>query len=143
MPDTPLTADSIVRDLPRLGPDDTFAFRCGSDLDCFTSCCSDVSIVLTPYDLLRMTRALGLESGEFLATHTISPFAPELEIPVVLLRMDPETKRCPFVSETGCRIYRNRPWACRVYPLGIAEPQRPSPEQRRFHFLLRDGHRRL
>jgi uncharacterized protein len=138
VPETPLTADAIVRDLPRLGLDDTFTFRCGRDLDCFTECCRDVSIVLTPYDVLRMTRALGLESGEFLATHTISPFTREQKIPVVLLKMDPETKRCPFVSERGCSVYRNRPWACRVYPLGIAEPQRPSPDQRRFHFLVRD-----
>jgi len=137
MSDT-LSGETIVRDLPRLGPDDTFVFRCGQDLDCFTRCCQDVSIVLTPYDVLRMKRALGLESGEFLDTYTISPFTPEQKIPAVLLKMDPETKRCPFVSEAGCGIYADRPWACRVYPLGIAEPKRPSPDQQPFHFLVRE-----
>jgi Fe-S-cluster containining protein len=138
MPDLPLTADRVVRDLPRLGRDDTFTFRCGPDLDCFTQCCQDVSIVLTPYDVLRLTRALGLESGEFLERHTISPFTPEQKIPVALLRMDPETKRCPFVSADGCGVYRDRPWACRIYPLGLAEPKRPSAAQQPFHFLVRE-----
>ncbi len=138
MPDTPLTADRVVRELPRLGRDDVFTFRCGPDLDCFTRCCQDVSIVLTPYDVLRLTRALGLESSEFLERHTISPFTPEQKIPVVLLRMDPETKRCPFVSKDGCDVYRDRPWACRVYPLGLAEPKHPSAEQQPFHFLVRE-----
>jgi uncharacterized protein len=138
MPDTPVTPDSIVRDLPRLGPDDTFQFRCGANLDCFGRCCQDVSIVLTPYDVLRMTRALGLDSSEFLARYTVSPFTPDQKIPVVLLKMDPETKRCPFVSDAGCSIYPHRPWACRVYPLGLAEPKRPSPEQKRFYFIVRE-----
>ncbi len=138
MSDNPLTGDDIVRGLPRLGPDDTITFRCDKDLDCFTHCCRDVSIVLTPYDVLRMTRALGLQSDEFLERHTISPFTKEQKFPAVLIKMDPETTRCPFVSDDGCGIYRDRPWACRVYPLGLAEPKQPSPGQQPFHFLVKE-----
>ena len=138
MPNVPLTGDDIVRDLPRLGPDDSFTFRCGKDLDCFTRCCQDVSIVLTPYDVLRMTRALGLSSDAFIARHTISPFTKDQKFPVVLIKMDPETRRCPFVSDEGCGIYRDRPWACRVYPLGLAEPKQPSEAARPFHFLVKE-----
>jgi uncharacterized protein len=138
MPDGVVTGEAILRDYPRLGGDDTFRFTCGAHLDCFTTCCSDISIVLTPYDVLRLKKAVGLDSSEFLAKYTISPFTPEQKVPVVLLRMDPETKRCPFVTSEGCTVYNERPWACRMYPLGIAEPREITPTERPFHFLIRE-----
>ena len=138
MPEGRLTAEDILRHCPRLGPEDGFTFRCEPGVDCFTTCCANVSIVLTPYDVLRLKRALGLDSSEFLERYTVSPFTPEQKIPAVLLEMDPETKRCPFVAEAGCRIYAHRPWACRMYPLGSAEPRNPTPTERGFHFLLRE-----
>ncbi len=134
----PLAADAIIRDLPRLGPDDCFTFCCGKTLDCFTRCCADVSIVLTPYDVLRLKRALKIDSSEFLSRYTISPFTPDQKIPVRLLKMGEETKACPFVSEAGCQVYANRPWACRMYPLGSAEPRNASDRDRAFHFLVRE-----
>jgi len=131
--------ESIIRDYPRLNLDDSFSFRCYQSLDCFTSCCSDVSIVLTPYDILRMKNALKIDSTDFLEKYTLSPFTKEQKIPVVILKMDKEKKSCPFVSkETGCSIYAHRPWACRMYPLGMAEPDNPNPEDRRFYFLLKE-----
>ncbi len=138
MPDERPIQESIIENYPRLSQDDKFTFRCGKDLDCFTHCCRDVSIVLTPYDIIRMKNALGISSGEFLKKYTISPFTKEQKIPAVLLKMDPESKQCQFVSEDGCSIYRNRPWACRMYPLGVADPKNPTPEERRFHFLLKE-----
>ncbi len=133
-----LTQESILRDAPRLTLDDRFTFGCSRSLDCFTRCCANVSIVLTPYDVLRLKRSLGIDSSEFLDTYTLSPFTKEQKVPAVLLRMDPETKRCPFVTDGGCGVYADRPWACRMYPLGVAEPKNPSPSERGFHFLIRE-----
>ena len=139
MTDKNADPESIIRDYPRLGPDDSFSFRCYQSLECFTNCCNDISIVLTPYDILRMKHALEMDSSSFLDTYTISPFTKNQKIPVVLIKMDKETKNCPFVSpEKGCSIYENRPWACRMYPLGMAEPDNPTPEDRRFYFLLKE-----
>ena len=130
---------SILRDYPRLGPDDRFSFQCYKTLECFTRCCNDVTIVLTPYDILRMKHALKLDSSAFLEKYTVSPFTKDQKVPVVILKMDKETKSCPFVSsEKGCGIYGHRPWACRMYPLGLAEPDNPTPEDRRFYFLLKE-----
>jgi len=129
---------AILDDAPRLGPDDTFQFRCDPSLPCFTRCCADVAIVLTPYDVLRIKRALQLSSSEFLERFTIAPFTAEQKIPTVLLKMDPDSKRCPFVSEQGCRIYAHRPWACRMYPLGLASPDKPTPGDQPFYFLIRE-----
>jgi len=146
MPAEVLTQEKILHDCPRMSLDDAFRFECGKSLDCFTHCCADVVIVLTPYDVLRLKRALGMDSTGFLEKFTISPFVKEQKIPAVILKMDPETKRCPFVTGEGCSVYGNRPWACRMYPLGVAEPRNPSPADRSFHFLVREdlchGHER-
>jgi len=66
---------------------------------------------------LRMKNSLGLSSGDFLARYTATVMG-DHGLPVVALKMqDDAEKNCPFVSESGCRIYPDRPWACRVYPL--------------------------
>jgi len=120
----------------RMGVDDRFTFHCGPNLECFTKCCRDVTIILTPYDVLRLKRALGIDSSEFLDRYTLTPCFPEQRFPLVILKMDPETKMCPFVSEQGCGVYRDRPWSCRMYPLGAAEPKVVTPEDRPFHFVI-------
>jgi Fe-S-cluster containining protein len=138
MHDKSVNPESIIRDVPRLTRDDRFLFHCDKSLECFTCCCRDVTIVLTPYDVLRMKQALHLDSSEFLEKYTLSPFSKDQKIPAVILKMDAETKRCPFVTEQGCSIYANRPWACRMYPLGMAEPDKPTPTEQAFHFLIRE-----
>jgi hypothetical protein len=130
--------ETILKETPRMGPDDRFTFHCGSDLPCFTRCCGDVNIVLTPYDVLRLKRSLRMDSTEFLEKHTILPFTKEQKIPVVLLKMDPQTKRCLLLGEQGCGVYKDRPWACRMYPLGLASPRNPNPDDHAFYFLLKE-----
>ena len=134
--DAPAVAQTILHECARMSLEDRFAFRCGPDMDCFTHCCRDVNIVLTPYDVLRLKQALKLDSSEFLARHTIMPFTADQKFPAILLKMDPETKTCAFVGPEGCQVYRDRPWACRMYPLGVAEPRCATPTDRPFHFLL-------
>jgi len=137
--EAPISAQQILTECPRMTPDDCFTFRCGPDLDCFGDCCRDVTIVLTPYDVLRMRRALHMDSSEFLEKHTLRPTFPGQKFPIVILRMDDEGKQCPFVSERGCGIYEDRPWACRMYPLGAAEPKTPTPDEHAFHFVVREN----
>ena len=138
MANPPSVQEQILNDYPRMSLDDQFTFRCDQGLACFTRCCRDVSIVLTPYDVLRLKNALGIDSSAFLQTYTISPFTADQKFPAVLLKMDPETKTCGFVGAEGCTVYRNRPWACRMYPLGVAEPRNATPTDHAFHFLLRE-----
>ena len=96
----------------------TIRFRCGPGLACFNSCCQDVNIFLSPYDILRMKNALKISSTEFLAkyTRTLIPGG-RGKIPIINLTMREDNKRCHFLTEKGCSIYLNRPWACRMYPL--------------------------
>lgn len=139
MPDQVVTVEGILKDQARMTPDDQFTFHCGLNLDCFTECCRDVSIVLTPYDILRLKKALRLDSTEFLERHTLPLFGPQQKFPLTILRMDPETKKCPFVTEQGCKVYADRPWACRMYPLGVAKPKNRTPADQPFYFVLHEG----
>lgn len=136
MANEPSVQEQILNDYPRMSLDESFTFQCHQALECFTRCCRDVSIVLTPYDVLRLKNALGIDSSAFLQTYTISPFTADQKFPAVLLKMDPETKACGLVGAQGCTVYRNRPWACRMYPLGVAEPRCATPTDHAFHFLL-------
>ena len=109
------------KELRRMDAEHTFRFNCSPGISCFTQCCRAVTFVLTPYDVLRLKNALDIPSDEFLERYAlIIPKAQRL-IPLVVLKMDEETKRCPFVSEKGCRIYEDRPWPCRMYPLDMAD----------------------
>ena len=102
----------------RLGLKDEFTFACNRQLDCYTSCCRDVNIFLTPHDVLRLKKALGLTSSEFLEKYTDLVVTPKKALPLVQLRMDQENnKKCYFVHEYGCEVYPHRPWACRMFPL--------------------------
>jgi len=103
----------------RMDPEHRFLFKCGPGVACFTQCCQDITIVLTPYDVIRLKRALGLSSDEFLDKYALIMPKKGRLIPLVVLKMNEEDKRCPFVSPEGCVVYDNRPWACRMYPLDM------------------------
>jgi Fe-S-cluster containining protein len=133
--------ERIIADSPRLGLDDTFRFACHPGVSCFNRCCRDVNIFLSPYDVLRMKRRLGMKSSDFLEEYALLPIQKDMKTPVVMLRMnDDEEKTCSFLTEEGCGIYSDRPWPCRMYPLGLAA-QKDAPNGcsgDRFYFLLHE-----
>jgi Fe-S-cluster containining protein len=101
-----------------VGLEDTFHFSCNPGIHCFTQCCQDVNILLTPYDIVQMKNRLGISSTEFLEKYTKRLLAPSTSLPAVQFKMDEENeKKCYFVGEKGCGLYEQRPWSCRMYPL--------------------------
>ena len=44
-------------------------FRCHPGLACFNSCCRNKRLTLLPYDVLRLSRALGRSSGSLSNGH--------------------------------------------------------------------------
>jgi Fe-S-cluster containining protein len=133
--------ERVLGDAPRFGPDDRFRFSCHPGVPCFNRCCADINIFLTPYDVLRLKHRLGITSTEFLDKHAVVPFSKEIKQPVPLLRMrDDEDKACQFVGEQGCTVYEDRPWACRMYPLGMAAPRDEDEQGERFYFLMEEDH---
>ncbi|MBU0520396.1 YkgJ family cysteine cluster protein [bacterium] len=134
--------EKVLREYPRLSKDDTFKFACKPGISCYNECCGDVNIFLTPYDILRMKNALGIQSEEFLDKYTITPFDKNQNYPVILLKMQDDDKHtCHFVSPDGCAVYDDRPWACRYYPIGMASPKENDEEvESAFFFLLNEDH---
>ena len=113
--------DSVPPPEQRLDTMDTFIFSCHSDLACFNRCCRNKHLPLTPYDVLRLKTALGHLSDDFLSKYTLYSLAPDSGFPIISLRMgDDPDKVCPFVGRNGCRVYKDRPTVCRLYPLGRA-----------------------
>jgi len=133
--------ETILKDYPRMTPDSHFNFKCHPGVSCFNECCGDVNIFLTPYDIIRLKNNLGISSSEFLKKYTLSPFDENLTYPVILLKMnDNDKKTCPFVTDKGCSVYSDRPWACRMYPLGLASPKEGSEKlDKEFYFLLKES----
>jgi len=113
---------------------DRFRFHCHPGVGCFTTCCADVTIFLTPYDVLRLKNRLQITSAEFMDRHTHFLTREKQIIPLVVLKMeDNEQKRCPFVTPEGCKVYEDRPWACRMFPLDVDAEEKfsiiASPEK--------------
>ncbi|MCD6304689.1 MAG: YkgJ family cysteine cluster protein [Deltaproteobacteria bacterium] len=101
--------------------DGPFQFACHRDIPCFTQCCARLRLVLTPYDIVRMKSRLRLSSEEFLEKYTETLIDPHHRFPLVKLKMNSRAEgSCPFVTESGCAIYEDRPEACRLYPVGRA-----------------------
>jgi Fe-S-cluster containining protein len=133
--------EKILTDHERLDLDHRFQFGCHPGVSCFNTCCADVNIFLSPYDVLRLKKRLGITSTEFLEKYTLLPVQEDMKTPVVLLRMKDEAgKPCPFLTTEGCGVYSDRPWPCRMYPLGLASSKDTEDGWRgeRFYFLLRE-----
>ncbi|MFC1883912.1 YkgJ family cysteine cluster protein [Thermodesulfobacteriota bacterium] len=120
----------------------TFVFKCHKDISCFNKCCSKLKLILTPYDILRIKNQLDITSDIFLDKYSHSEIERGNRFPTVKLKMsDNPEKTCPFVTELGCRIYENRPGACRLYPLGrasaIVEGVKNAKEK---FFIVKESH---
>jgi len=108
----------MSRDEGLLGLRDSFCFECGPGLACFTTCCADVTIFLTPFDVLRLTEHLEMDSTLFLKNYADILRGRQALLPLVVLKMGQEEGRpCRLVTPAGCRVYEGRPWACRMFPL--------------------------
>ena len=129
--------ETLLKEAKRLGPDDKFRFACHPRLGCFNSCCADVNVFLMPYDVLRLKNRVKLDSHTFLEQHAISETLDTRGLPIVQIRMtDDEAHRCPFVTPAGCSVYEDRPWACRMYPIGGASPPARNTEAETFYFVV-------
>ena len=117
---------------------DTFQFACHPDVICFNRCCADLTLLLTPFDILELKNHLGLSSDRFLDEYTeVFPPTETDAFPRVQLKMtDRPGKPCPFVSEKGCTVYPARPGACRIYPLGRGS----AKGNRELFFLVKEDH---
>ena len=52
---------------------------------------------------------------------------------------DSEENTCQFLSDKGCTVYEDRPWSCRMYPLGFASQKSPlNPDGEEFYYKMEE-----
>ena len=120
-----------------------FKFSCHKGVKCFTACCSNINIVLPPYDLLRLRKRLGMTSEDFISQYCEIEILAKTLLPVITLKMQSDEKRsCPFVTPDGCTVYEDRPNICRYYPIGMATLRNKEIEggKDEFYFLTKEEH---
>ena len=137
----PDASAAFLDSLPELKADEGFLFACNEHVPCFNRCCSELTMPLAPYDVLRLRRNLGIGSDSFIKQFTTVQLYPDTGFPLPLLKMlDGPDALCPFVTPAGCAVYEDRSAACRTYPLGRgAKPGQNGTVQERF-FLVREDH---
>jgi Fe-S-cluster containining protein len=124
--------------------DTKFKFRCHKDIQCFTKCCSNIEILLTPYDVVRLKNRLKLSSAEFLDQYTYMKIDEKSSHPYAILKMsDDAGKKCTFLTDEGCSVYSDRPANCRYYPVGQAifkKEGKDGPVEEEFYFFVKEPH---
>lgn len=130
----------FLENLPELGQEDRFCFDCNPGVPCFNQCCAELTLPLTPFDVLRLRRNLGMTAEEFLHLHSTMSNYPDTGFPMPMLRMlEGPGEPCPFVSQAGCTVYEDRPGACRCYPLGRGTRLTDNGVAEKF-FMVREPH---
>jgi Fe-S-cluster containining protein len=136
-------ADQFI-DPVRMTRDSKFRFRCHPGVPCFTKCCRNMNIILTPYDIIRLKNRLGLNSDMFLKLYAQPELLSLTGLPVARLKMLEERDgQCPFVTPEGCQVYTDRPVCCRYYPIGLAslkQQDKRGGEEDEFFFMITEDH---
>lgn len=131
----------LPKNVRRIEADETFTFSCHPGVTCFTDCCRQLELALTPYDVLRLTRETGMNSREFIDQYVIHEQEEEDSFPRFYLTMvDDGRVSCVFVSDKGCTVYEGRPGACRAYPMGRAAVRQADNSMEEFFVLLQEAH---
>ncbi len=95
-----------------LEPGDPFQISCDVN-GCSANCCTkSAPVILNPYEIALICRESGMSYEDLL---DIVDTDRARSFPLVMLPRDPA---CHFWTGKGCSIYRGRPLACRLYPLG-------------------------
>lgn len=127
----------------KLTLDSYLKFACHPDVPCFTACCHNIKIILTPYDILILRKRLGIESHKFITEYTQPTYLEKTDMPGVQIKLKEDTGGCPFVTPEGCTVYSDRPTACRYYPVGMAdfhEGGSDDAEEEKFFFIVKEPH---
>ena len=137
---------AFLQSLPQVEAGEEFWFACHSAVPCFNACCSDLTMPLTPYDVLRLQTGLALDSDSFFEEFADIACMSETGFPTMRLRMaEGVGSPCPFLTKGGCGVYEHRSSACRTYPLGRAtQPENPEDPRNSAvvekFFLVREDH---
>ena len=134
-------SDKLPDNFTRIGREESFRFSCHPGIACFTECCRELDLALTPYDVLRLRKRLSMDSAAFMERYVIIEQNPDLILPQCYLTMvDDGWASCVFVSPAGCTVYPDRPSACRAYPVGRGAALSADGTVQETFVLVREEH---
>jgi uncharacterized protein len=111
-------------------------FQCRKGIECWNACCSNIDIILTPYDIIRLKKRLGISSTEFLQKYTFPFEFGRGDIAGVKLKPVENGMACQFMRPEGCNVYEDRPTACRYYPIALLSMRRADESTDRAQYAL-------
>ena len=105
-----------------MNADDTFQFRCKQ----CGSCCRDrIDILLSPFDLCRMSKELDEPLPDVLNKYGHLYIGSTSKVPLVALKMREDNGKCYFLEDDNrCHIQMNKPSVCALFPLGRCASRR-------------------
>lgn len=121
------------------GSNDLVKADCGDCSGC-SACCRGMgsSILLDPYDIMRLTKGLHMQFEQLLAGHLELNVVDYMILPN--LKMSGGDERCSFLNDQGrCSIHPIRPGFCRLFPLGRVYEDRSFRYFLQVHECLREN----
>jgi hypothetical protein len=84
--------------------DSVFSYQCHA----CNKCCHGKGIQVNPYETMRLSNHLRITTTKFRHKYLNGQ----------LLKHKKQLNACIFLGENGCTVHKDRPLACRLYPLG-------------------------
>ena len=106
-----------------IGINDEFGFECKQ---CGQCCMNRNDIILMPYDVYKIAKALNITTKEFLQKYTKNTFGYTSHMPICVLKSE-DNGFCPFLkfdylsgnNKFKCSINDYKPGVCYNHPIGI------------------------
>lgn len=100
----------------KIGADESFTFHC---TQCGKCCIDRDDILLTPYDVFRISKELGIPPEDTVSKYGETYVGQSSHIPLVRLKPLGAEKRCPLLKEDNkCTVHNAKPVICAMFPIG-------------------------
>ncbi len=102
-------------DKMKIDLDTPFKFHC---TQCGKCCINREDIMLSPYDLFRASKELGMTPQDFVKAYCDTYLGEASCMPIVRILPRGHIKRCPLMKDRKCSIHKTKPTVCAMYPIG-------------------------
>lgn len=106
-------ADNL--DAMKIGMDEPFSFHCTM---CGKCCMDREDILLSPKDIYRMARELGMAPDDLFGQYCEAYIGQDSRIPIVRLKPREPARRCPLLKNRKCMVHNAKPVVCAMFPIG-------------------------
>lgn len=102
-------------DKMKIDPDTPFKFHC---TQCGKCCINREDIMLSPHDLFRASKELGMAPQDFVKAYCDTYLGETSHMPIVRILPRGYIKRCPLLKDRKCSIHNAKPTVCAMFPIG-------------------------